>query len=286
VFDGQELCSKEKFSKSEFYNDFLKPHCDDSFHECGAVIEMRGKEGSPPSLMSFLRNRRRRTFHNRELHLLDKTVPHMQRALLLHRRMLDLRLNNTMQTWALDQVQFGVVLLRGDGKVLFANRAASELCVRLRGLELSIRGLHAVAPREEQGLQCAIRVAASRSDQNAPTGIRIGANSGKNPLMLVVSRTGVPDFLAISKDAVVAIFVTDPDKHQPGKAQLLASLFGLTPAEVRLAQMLASGSGLRDASEQLGVAQSTVRSQLKSIFAKTNVNRQSDLVRLVLKVPA
>jgi DNA-binding CsgD family transcriptional regulator len=87
----------------------------------------------------------------------------------------------------------------------------------------------------------------------------------------------------IGKDVPVAvIFISDPDREPVSEACIFAELFGLTPAEARLARILAAGDSLKDAAEQLAVAESTVKSQLKSIFAKTDTSRQSQLVRLVL----
>jgi DNA-binding CsgD family transcriptional regulator len=50
--------------------------------------------------------------------------------------------------------------------------------------------------------------------------------------------------------------------------------------------LLAGGIDPKEAAAQLEVALSTVRSQLKSIFAKTDTSRQSELVRLLLLGPA
>lgn len=38
-----------------------------------------------------------------------------------------------------------------------------------------------------------------------------------------------------------------------------------------------------EAAQTLGLAENTVRSYLKSIFGKTGVNRQAELVRLILQ---
>jgi len=60
----------------------------------------------------------------------------------------------------------------------------------------------------------------------------------------------------------------------------LAERFGLTPAEVRLASVIAAGGRLGDYAAQQGVSLGTVRTHLKAVFAKTGVHRQSELVRL------
>ena len=64
----------------------------------------------------------------------------------------------------------------------------------------------------------------------------------------------------------------------------LGSLFELSPAEVRVASGLMRGEALREIAESLRVSIETVRSQLKSICAKTQTHHQSDLVALLLRV--
>jgi DNA-binding CsgD family transcriptional regulator len=65
---------------------------------------------------------------------------------------------------------------------------------------------------------------------------------------------------------------------------LLTHLFGLSPAEARLASIIAGGIDLRTAAEDLGVKRDTARNQLKAIFAKTGAHRQSELVELLAKL--
>ena len=57
----------------------------------------------------------------------------------------------------------------------------------------------------------------------------------------------------------------------------------LTAAELRICGMMQRGTGLTDASKSLGIADSTLRSHLRSIFAKAGVAGQVGLVRLLLE---
>jgi DNA-binding CsgD family transcriptional regulator len=57
--------------------------------------------------------------------------------------------------------------------------------------------------------------------------------------------------------------------------------FRLTPAEARIALGIAEGATLAAIAEARGVSVSTARTQLKSVFAKTNVHRQAELVALL-----
>lgn len=59
----------------------------------------------------------------------------------------------------------------------------------------------------------------------------------------------------------------------------LRDAFGVTAAEARLAARLKDGLSLKDVAAELGVTLNTARNQLKSIFDKMGLRRQSELVR-------
>ncbi|MNJ68757.1 Bacterial regulatory protein, luxR family [compost metagenome] len=61
-----------------------------------------------------------------------------------------------------------------------------------------------------------------------------------------------------------------------------AQLYNLTPAETGLAMELANGLSLEEASEVLNIRRNTARAHLRSIFSKTGVRRQTELVRILL----
>ena len=70
------------------------------------------------------------------------------------------------------------------------------------------------------------------------------------------------------------------DARAAERATRLERAYGLTPAETRVALHLADGGTVAGYAEAGGLSVGTVRSQLKSIFAKTGARRQSDLVRI------
>jgi len=65
---------------------------------------------------------------------------------------------------------------------------------------------------------------------------------------------------------------------------LIRALFDLTPTEARVARGLASGKSLEEIADESGVALSTVRWQLRHIYAKTGCTRQGELVALLANV--
>jgi DNA-binding CsgD family transcriptional regulator len=68
------------------------------------------------------------------------------------------------------------------------------------------------------------------------------------------------------------------------KPELLEKVFGLTPAEARLASIVAEGVGPEQVAEELRISRETARNQLKAVFAKTATHRQSELVALISRM--
>ncbi|HEU0188664.1 MAG TPA: helix-turn-helix transcriptional regulator, partial [Gallionella sp.] len=77
-----------------------------------------------------------------------------------------------------------------------------------------------------------------------------------------------------------AIFLSRPGSLQLSPKRL-AVLYGLSPAESRLAARLAAFNSLEQAANDLGIALGTARSQLAAVFAKTGVKGQAELLMLL-----
>jgi len=90
-----------------------------------------------------------------------------------------------------------------------------------------------------------------------------------------------PQLLACGRrSALVAL--TPPRLDESAALELMGRRFSLTRAEARVTAALAAGATVAQITRRHGVRASTVRAQLRSIFEKTGVNRQSELVRLAL----
>lgn len=77
------------------------------------------------------------------------------------------------------------------------------------------------------------------------------------------------------------VTVSDPDAAAQVSGERLRALYGLTPAETRLAVALLDGSSPREVAASLGLRFQTVRNQLQQLYEKTHTSRQSALVLLL-----
>jgi DNA-binding CsgD family transcriptional regulator len=102
----------------------------------------------------------------------------------------------------------------------------------------------------------------------------------------VLVRTWRFDWAAhLATQEVSALLTLNALGPKPGPpAAILAKTFRLTPAEAKLACVIARGASPEIAAGELKISRETARNQLKSVFAKTDTHRQSELVALILQV--
>jgi DNA-binding CsgD family transcriptional regulator len=87
--------------------------------------------------------------------------------------------------------------------------------------------------------------------------------------------------LDIFTGAVSILFLTPLTQQSSPAPELLQALFDLTPTEARVASLLIDGKSVESITRVQSVSVNTVRTQLKAVFAKTGVERQSELVSML-----
>lgn len=118
------------------------------------------------------------------------------------------------------------------------------------------------------------QVAAGKADRVMTLSIRSTITGGLVIVRVapVESETSLPLALVISTELVWPI----------GFATTVQEAFGLTGAEVEIVHAITLGQQVKDIAEARGRSTETVRTQLRSILAKTETHSQSELVRAVL----
>ena len=88
------------------------------------------------------------------------------------------------------------------------------------------------------------------------------------------------DGAAEHSSAVGALFVWKAELDGRACAGLIDRAFDLTPAELRVLQSIVGIGGVPETAAALGIAETTVKTHLHRVIAKTGVSRQADLVKL------
>lgn len=208
---------------------------------------------------------------------LERLVPHLRIALALFERLAAGETEQRIYAGAVAQMAVGVIILDRRGKVLRLNAPASTILAERDGIALANGAL--VLADVELGRQLAGIL--TRNEEVSPATLRIERPSGTGDLLLVVGPAPAPDFVSAGGGPAAVLFLTDPTHGPRVSADAVREVLGLTQGEAAVAAILAQGLTPAEAASQLGISPNTVRAHLRSIFAKTGVRRQSQLVQLV-----
>jgi len=184
----------------------------------------------------------------------------------------------------LDALKLGVVLANADGRILYANRAAQEMM--RDGGPLRDRGgvLRANNGEASAEIRAAIRHAGCGGANGATClAVRLTELDHAPVVAHVLPLAGGEVRTCLESYAVAAVFI-NPKVDHAASARAVATTFGLTPAETRVLTRILTGSTVAEAATDLGVAPTTARTHLDSIFAKTGVLRQTELIGLAVQV--
>ena len=217
-------------------------------------------------------------FGRGEVELFRVLYPHLRTAFQIHRELRDELQVGTAALATLDRVRTPVFVCDASSRVVHMNRAAV-------GMEGWTAGGMLVGP--ENGHRARLRHAISTVamtigdvlDADRSRSVRLG--SAQASVTAIVSPVRHRHALDVTRPLVAVSVVTAP-QFTLGDAVQLRGVYGLTPAESRLALKLLAGRTLRAAANELGVSRETMRTHLRHLFEKTQTRRQADLIRALL----
>ena len=270
--------------RTEYFNDFARPY--DVSHLLTVSL---GGSGEMNSVLSVLRGERDQPFQTDDQRLVAALVPHVQRALQIHQRILTAERERAIAVDALDALSCAVFLVDADAKVLVSNRRGQELLTANDGLSADRSRLVAASSRETARLRhlCAA-VADTRSTEHRHSGGMLALSRRDRPALqvLVTPVTSVDPFGLQCERVRALVFANDPAENRPPSHTLLRQLYGLTPAEAHVAGRITLGWDLRRIASERGSALETVRRQSKQILIKTGARHRGDLVRRLSTIPS
>lgn len=274
---------------------------------CTAVLG--NLEGMHEGGLGILRKGGRLPYGREHLLLISRLAPHVSRALNINRTLTQDQQRARSMRQLLEATDATVVSLDRQGRVVRMTPAAERLLAQRQGIGIENGHIYVARTAENTKLHELIAVAARAGidvglERQEPHfadttpeprgGLVWSATHGgamviarpapHRPLAAVVTPF-VPESTLALDQPVALIFFSDPEAHLSSRRSVLGMLYGLTPTECRVAELLAGGYELAAASERLNMSVETARFHLKKIYRKTGINRQPELVRLILGLP-
>ena len=277
----EDILSDDELVSSDYYRHYLKPI--DLFRILGVdTLE-------PGGMLARLRLSRRRSeprFSDWDRALLSCLTPHFQRAIQIYAQLNRTKSERDLYAGAVDQLSVATIILDEQARLLNTNAMAKAMLAQNDGLTLRGSHLHISGRDTNSRLQDALKTIISAQQKRETSVVRalsVPRSGGRSDLGLVIRPVPISQWSEGQSSPCAAIFISDPDIQEHASQQVLGELLGLSPAEANLAILLARGLSLAESSDMQNISQHTARAQLKSIFAKTGVSRQAELVRLILK---
>lgn len=261
-----EFLTEEEIATEPLYVELLRPH--GVGLGAGSVVNCPNGDSVA---FSFESDYRLGPVPDETIAELDRLRPHLARAALFSGR-LDLE-RSQAQVAALAAVGLPAAVVTQTGVALAANDEfvglSSQISIGARDV-VSLKNSGAQQLLERTLLSPPTVVGAGRS-------IPLKAVEDTPPVVfhiLPVRRSARDVF---SQAAWLLVATPLGAQNAPSTA-ILSGLFDLTPAEARVARGLIEGLTVAELAAAHGLAESTVRNQLRAVFEKTGATRQSDFV--------
>ena len=240
-------------------------------------------ENGPEYFSNFAYMRSGVDFDERDKRMLKLLLPHMQAVLQLSSRIAIADMGRREALRSFDRARQPVVILDRSGYAIYSNDYATRVLKNADGLDLKFGRFLFDNVTTQTEFERAVRVAVASVDrdiQAAPHEIRVMRLSGGSPYALVViPLVGTSDRALLPDGATCLILIHDLERTGDLPLERLAWLYGLTPAEVRICDSLFRVGSVDSTARDLSLTRNTVRSHLKSIYAKFGVTAQGQLMQ-------
>jgi DNA-binding CsgD family transcriptional regulator len=234
--------------------------------------------------LSFQATRKRGPFEAQDVETYRLLLPHIARALEIRDRLQSAQVRSDALAGTLDSLTFGVLVLDSGGRLLETNGVAREL---LRDEPSTGRGRDgALRLRNPAGAELARWIRSGVPPTGHADGLLRLLRPPRLPLSLLVTPLPARSTAWMVGDPRWLLLIFDPERRVRASAELLARDLEISVREAEVAALLVAGLGIREVASHLRVSIHTVRTQLKSVFGKTGLRSQSDLMRRVTLGPS
>jgi DNA-binding CsgD family transcriptional regulator len=271
-----DLVNFDEYRRGRFYQEWLRPQgCVDV-----ANVVLEQSKSPCPMLMTVIPGKEMLDANQRAR--MQLIAPHASRALTINRAIERKQQRAIALADVVDRLNAGVILLDGACHIVHSNPAGETILAADDVLRSVCGRLVARSPEANLALRDIFRDAGE---------VALAAASGRKiPLMshdgayYIAHVIALPSLLRNGAEpacgAVGALFVWKAEVDGQSCAGLLDRTFELTPAELRVLQSIVEVGGVPETAAALGIAETTVKTHLHRVFAKTGASRQADLVKL------
>jgi DNA-binding CsgD family transcriptional regulator len=274
-----EVVAYDEFRRSRFYLEWAEPQ---GWVDVALAVLDRSAGGW--GFLGISRNATNGMVDDEMRRRMSLVVPHVRRALRIGRAVERRQADAATFADILDRLSAGLLLFDAQGRIVHTNAAAGDM-LRDGGL------LRAIGKRLTAGDAQAERTLRETAILPRAEGMHLGREGVVVPLRTCdgeryIARAmplanAAPRGMGETAEATTAVFVRRATMDSPSPPDVIAESYKLTPTELRVLFALVEVGGVPEVAEALGIAETTVKTHLARLFAKTGARRQAELVKLV-----
>jgi DNA-binding CsgD family transcriptional regulator len=255
------------------------------WHADAVVLRDPGRVG----LLDLRRSRAGGRFADAELEMLTQLQPHVRRALLINQKFWNLLAQPNAALAVLEHLEIGVLFINAHDRPVYLNQKARQMTRFGDGVIVGADGLSAGYEQQAAALRELVHEAVQTGlghGLHAGGIVRVGMRED-SPYFVLVSPLRSERFdLGVAGERIcAAVFISSPHHPYAVSVETLRAMYGLTPAESHVVGEMANGLSLEQIATKQDVSKHTVRDHLKSVFAKTGLRRQVELITLIRATP-
>ena len=211
-----------------------------------------------------------------------RLLPHLRQFVRVRQALAEAGGLNASLGALLDNYSAGVVQLDRRRRIVAANDRALGMLRAQDGILDEDGFLQARVPADDDRLQAVLARALPASPEAGAGGsLAVTRPGGLLPLVLHVVPLGPREDNVPLASVAALVLAVDPNGRPAVDPALVAATLGLTPAQSRVAVLLAEGRSVRDAAVAIGRSENAVRWHIRRIFEKQGLTRLAQLVQLV-----
>lgn len=261
----QDFISHQEMRKSAFYQDFSF-----RFDVPFSIMAKDTDRRSDTRLFAVLRSSGQGEAGHRERAAVGAIAPHMWSALRLRDQLRGQTIHSAM--WSFEAIGEAAAVVDATGRIIESTSHCESIIASGLGFQRIANRIAAVSVRDARALREGIACVCG-----GPTGLpsvpmeRI-LNLGTASMRWQVKISRLPPDVCGAGGAALALVMLEEAPPTPEHA--------LTSSEIKVMELACSGLDIDHMAELRGVSRETIRSQLKSIYAKFGVTGRIELTAM------
>jgi DNA-binding CsgD family transcriptional regulator/PAS domain-containing protein len=269
------LIGDHEFEESAFYQESLKPQ------RLGDAIFLKVHQTGLTVTGYRLGSQQR--YEANAVRLLSLLAPHICRTIAISEVLNYQAVRLASLEATLNALTSRVYLADRQGCIVFMNQAAEHEVSAGKILRIDNGRLAPIDRVARSEMSKAITRAVSDEAAASTSQISLGMLDGKTGSVfatIMALNRGEPSNVAGSLAAAVVIFVQDSVLVSPLAGEAFAKLYQLTSSELRVLLAMSPGLGVKEAAALLGISETTAKTHVQHIYAKTFTSKQTELMHL------